>query len=247
MTLSYWLAASMAAVVVVVGGAWVARRHGANKRSAADDAEPNEFLLTPPTSFPVFISEPDQLLLDEVRAQVDAEIQAEAVPAGDPEAAADEQEARSEPAPIPMLVPYHHPILDPSYSDTAESTVLVPSSADDLMIDLTGPEPIVTWPAVNGSTRPETGVIELVGSVKALELAQRLSLPMAWPPQETSADPGTDPVVQALIDRVRVKQWAAHRPAAPAGGRPAAGTPVEDLVDARVQAKVGSGAGEGLH
>jgi hypothetical protein len=65
----------------------------------------------------------------------------------------------------------------------------------------------------------EQPVIDLTGSAPALELAARLSLPVPWPDATLDgAARELDPVVQVLIDRVRVKQAVAR------GGRAVTGS-----------------------
>ena len=88
----------------------------------------------------------------------------------------------------------------PAAPEPAESRPLPPAQALAASVDLS--EVDLTHDEV---------IIDLTGSVPALELAARLSLPVSWPDDDgLGRYRPLDPVVQVLIDRVRVKQVVAQ-------------------------------------
>jgi len=197
--MSLEVVALVAALVIGIVGA-VAWKGHVRARELPDDDEPNEFLQAPPSSFPTFPTESDLLLLDAIRAEVDAETHVDAV--------SDHERPDDASALVAMgpglasgeLVPFELPAYDLSQLDPGRLESLDRLDALD-RLDLSR----------------EGVVIDLTGSVPAAELAARLSVPLTLSDAERTQMMHTvDPVVQMLIDRVRVKQAVAR------GGRPGA-------------------------
>jgi hypothetical protein len=239
--MSHGVMALVAMAIVAALVVLVVKRQGRRAEPVpAPEGGVNEFLQAPPTSFPAFPSEADRRLLEAVRVDVEAEGQLDHV-GGDRETwwLIDDIDGCGEPQIVVDAAGGSLPAFDLTQLDlTGELTVL----------DLTGDQPVVELPRRIAGREPV--MVDLTDSVPAVELAAQLSLSV---PGSTNGDVGStngvsalaaiiadydayiaaggdaeiDPVVQALIDRVRVKQAVARagRPAADRRPRTGSGAP----------------------
>ena len=186
--------ALVAALVIGTVGA-VAWKGHVRARELSDDDEPNEFLQAPPSSFPMFPTESDLRLLDAVRADVDAEMQVDSVSDTDePREGSGEVAAIGPGVAWGELAPFELPAYDLSQLDPGRL-----DSFDNLdgleLLDLS----------------PDGVVVDLTGSVPAVELAERLSVPLTLALAEhLGMMYAVDPVLQMLVDRVRMTQAVAR-------------------------------------
>ena len=225
--------AGVVAVVIAMATGWRKReREGPH----SSDHLPNEFLQAPPTSFPAFPTAADRRLLDIVRDQVSAEAHVDTF-AEDPERVGLLLAVGSGASSGGELVSFALPAFDlaqltmtrPDVTTSEAAVGPPPEPAADLTaVDLTAARPPAARPADAVRARPlnpplapvDLTDVDLtderspsISRARPPRSSSRPGWSSPWPCRRPTADDASrtlDPVVQVLIDRIRVKQAVAR-------------------------------------